>query len=105
MFHYSLVKTIIKKVENLVFVFLTSNCAGNREISFKSHTIHPKAIQNHVAFHKVPKMTTYFMHQYFEVMALALQTLKSYHFAFGVCSLKHDVISCFNFLTNVSLLV
>ena len=50
-------------------------------------------------------MTTYFMHQYFEVMALALRTLKSDHFAFGVCSLKHDVISCTYFLTNFSLLV
>ena len=33
------------------------------------------------------------MHQYVEAMALALRTLKSDHFAFGVCSLKHDVIS------------
>ena len=32
------------------------------------------------------------MHQYFEVLALALRTLKSDHFAFGVCSLKNDVI-------------
>ena len=42
------------------------------------------------------------MHQYFEVMALALRTLKCDHFAFGVCSLKHDVISCSDFLTNFS---
>ena len=35
-------------------------------------------------------------------MALALRTLKSDHFAFGVCSLKQDVISCSNFLTNFS---
>ena len=45
------------------------------------------------------------MHQYFEIMALALQTFKSDHFAFGVCSLKHDMIRCSDFLTNFSLLV
>ena len=46
------------------------------------------------------------MHQYFEIIALALRTLKSDHeVAFGVCSLKHDMISCSDFHTNFSLLV
>ena len=45
------------------------------------------------------------MHQYFEVIALALRTLKSDNFAYGVYSLKHDVITCSNFLTNFSFLV
>ena len=45
--------------------------------------MHLKTIEHNVAFHKVPKITTYFMHQYFEVMALALRTLKSDHFACG----------------------
>ena len=56
-------------------------------------------------YHKVLNMTKVFMHQYFEIMALALQTLKSYHFAFGMCSLKHDMIRCSDFHTNFSLLV
>ena len=32
------------------------------------------------------------MYHYFEIMALALRILKSDNFAFGVCSLKHDVM-------------
>ena len=37
------------------------------------------------------------------IMTLALRTLKSDHFAFGVCSLKHDMIRCSDFLPNFSL--
>ena len=44
------------------------------------------------------------MHQYFEHMALALRTLKSDNFAFGVCSLKHDVISCSDFSHKLQLI-
>ena len=44
------------------------------------------------------------MHKYFEVMALALRTLKSDNFAFGLCSLKHDVIGCSDFLKKLKLI-
>ena len=47
----------------------------------------------------------FFLHQYFEIMALALRTLKSDNFVFGVSSLKHDMIRCSDFHTNFSLLV
>ena len=43
------------------------------------------------------------MHQYFEVMALALRTLKSDNFAYGVYSLKHDVITLLKFSQKLQL--
>ena len=63
----------------------------------------PPPPKSATAYHKVPKLTKFFMHQYFEIMALAMRTLKSDHFAFGVCSLKHDIIRCSDSLTNFSL--
>ena len=105
MFHNSLVKRIIKKVENLVFVFwqviVCSQPWNKFQKSYNTSESSPKIMLHST---KCPKwLHVYSTNQYFEVMALALRTLKSDHFAFRVCSLKHDVISCSNFLTNFSL--
>ena len=55
-------------------------CSQSWNKSQKSHNTPRKQSQNHVAFHKVPKITTYSRHQYFEVMALALRTFKKWPF-------------------------